>query len=244
MNTKKVNAKVNLSLAIVGKKDNLHLLDMIFYPVESLFDEATFIKDDSDKIVIEKIETELLDFDERRFIKFINDKLEIIYNYYKVGGKLLLKKNVPLGAGIGGSSTMIAAVLKAIEEDSSVKSTKEFLLSLGSDVPYMMIGGAAHVKGVGDIVEPIILEDLKFDILFIDGGVDTKLCYKAYDDMNYINNDIPPQNIKEALTVLRNDLFVPACDINKSIKIEYDNLVLKGYKVVMTGSGSALVYFK
>ena len=42
-------AKLNLSLAITGKKDGLHTLDMIVYPFEKYADKVEFCPDE-DKV--------------------------------------------------------------------------------------------------------------------------------------------------------------------------------------------------
>ena len=92
-------------------------------------------------------------------------------------------------------------------------------------------------------------ENLDFEIVVADGGADSGACYKLYDELQKERGEsqtetIVPQTVKEALTVLRNDLFEASCKINPKIRIAYDDLKAKGFdKVVMTGSGSAVVVF-
>ena len=58
-------------------------------------------------------------------------------------------KGIPSGAGLGGGSADAAAVLVALGADPSVGAP------LGADVPFCMRGGAARVRGIGDVIEPV-----------------------------------------------------------------------------------------
>src|SRR5205085_3242085 len=60
-----------------------------------------------------------------------------------------LHKGIPPGAGLGGGSADAAAVLVALGGDAALAR------SLGADVPFCMHGGAARVRGIGDVVEPL-----------------------------------------------------------------------------------------
>lgn len=69
-------AKLNLSLAITGKKDGLHTLDMIVYPFEKYADKVEFCPDE-DKVGFDiKIAGGFDGLDETRFLRFANDKLQ------------------------------------------------------------------------------------------------------------------------------------------------------------------------
>lgn len=243
-----ISAKVNLSLAITGKRGSLHTLDMIVYPYEKLKDEIVFIPDDCSGL--SRLKASGYDgFDEGRFERENRDKIGGILTHFGVGGSVEITKNIPLGAGLGGSSAVYAGVVKAVEKYNKSVGKKMpldvgFLLSLGSDVPCVLYGKACRVLGVGEEIRPLEnVPDLNIDVVIAKGGADSGKCYKIYDELGRVNNCPPPTSIEEALRVKRNDLFEASCIVNPNIKAEYDKLVEQGYVfVLMSGSGSALVY--
>ncbi len=66
-----------------------------------------------------------------------------------VSARVRVHKGIPHGAGLGGGSADAAAVLRALGGDVRVAA------SLGADVTFCLRGGAARVRGIGEIVEPI-----------------------------------------------------------------------------------------
>lgn len=243
-----VSAKVNLSLAITGKRGSLHTLDMIVYPYEKLKDEIVFIPDDCSGL--SQLKASGYDgFDEERFERENRDKIGGILTHFGVGGSVEITKNIPLGAGLGGSSAVYAGVVKAVEKYNKSVGKKMplnvgFLLSLGSDVPCVLYGKACRVLGIGEEIRPLEnVPDLNIDVVIAKGGADSGKCYKIYDELGRVNNCPPPTSIEEALRVKRNDLFEASCIVNPNIKAEHDKLVEQGYDfVLMSGSGSALVH--
>ena len=124
----------------------------------------------------------------------------------------------------------------------------DFLLSFFCYVPCMVQGGACRVRGVGEVVEKLNYQG-KIDVLEIiaKGGSDSGACYKLFDETKDGKYDLQniPQTVDEAISLLRNDLFAPACALNNQIKIEYDCLKNQGYdKVLMSGSGSTVFAIK
>lgn len=243
----KIPAKINLSLAITGKRGNLHTLDMIVYPYEKLADEIAFSPDACAGLSMLRA-AGYGGFDEERFARENRDKIDSILKHFGVGGGIEIVKNIPLGAGLGGSSAVYAGVVKTVVEylASIGKKTSldtAFLLSLGSDVPCVLYGKACRVLGIGESVIP--LEDvprLDFEIIVAGGGADSGKCYKIYDEIGKVNVAPPPSNISEALNACRNDLFNASVKVNPNIMSAYIELKNKGYsKVMMTGSGSAVV---
>ncbi|MBC8139244.1 MAG: hypothetical protein H8F28_25500, partial [Fibrella sp.] len=75
---------------------------------------------------------------------------------------LELNKKLPYQAGLGSASSDAAAVLTALQQNpdrfyrtESDEELAEIAASIGSDVPLFLIPGAAHIRGRGDIVEPL-----------------------------------------------------------------------------------------
>ena len=249
----KTFAKLNLSLAVTGKRGNLHTLDMIMYPYEKYADRVSFYPvDGTDSFEID-IVGGFDGLDEKRFLDFASDKLNAVAKEFSIGGKLEIFEGIPLGAGLGGSSATVACAVKVAKEyllskGQNIRLDMRFLLSLGSDVPYMIQGGACRVSGVGEILEPLPYEGrIDVEEIIAKGGSDSGKCYEAYDEIHegdYVSQNVPA-SVDEALRVLRNDLFEPACALNPQIKSAYDELKSKGFdKVLMSGSGSTVFAIK
>ena len=243
-----VPAKFNLSLAVVGKGDKLHELDMLFCPFDLVWDEAEFVPADDNELTVEN-NTVQEDFDEARFAKEIKPKVERLLKKFNAVGKITVKKGVPLGAGLGGSTASLAAVYLALKKYADEKGKKydvtpKYLASLSSDLPAMVLARACRVRGVGDEVTPI---DENVKIKFVGfkiakGGSDTTAVYQKFDEKGKISSSRPPETVIEALRISRNDLFAPACALNKEIKKVYNELKTTSPNfVMMTGSGSAVV---
>lgn len=70
-----------------------------------------------------------------------------------------LEKHIPTGAGLGGGSADAAAVLRALNElhdtPFELQALEEMAAQLGSDVPFLITGGTALVRGRGEILEPL-----------------------------------------------------------------------------------------
>ena len=243
-----VPAKCNLSLAVVGKGDKLHELDMFFCPFDLVWDEAEFVPGDENSLFIEDA-TMQEEFDKDRYLKEIKPKVDKLAKKFGAVGAIKIKKGVPVGAGLGGSTACLVAVYFALKKyaDENGKKydfTSKYLASLSSDFPAMMHARACHVQGVGDKVS-LIKENIK--IVFVgfkvaDGGSDTAEVYKKFDERDKILTSKPAATIYEALRNPRNDLFAPACALNKQIRTAYNELKDKKPNfVLMTGSGAGIV---
>lgn len=85
-------------------------------------------------------------------------------------------KRIPVGGGLGGGSADAAAVLRwAGCRDLAIA------LTLGSDVPFCVLGGRAMVRGVGERVDPAPFESRSFVLLLPPFGVPTGPVYREWD---------------------------------------------------------------
>ncbi len=77
------------------------------------------------------------------------------------GVRMWLRKSIPVQAGLGGGSADAAAALAAVRRLLDVDIDAERLAALaagvGSDVPFCLTGGAAWLRGRGELVEPVQL---------------------------------------------------------------------------------------
>ena len=73
--------------------------------------------------------------------------------------EIQLKKNIPLGSGLGGGSSNAACVIKGVNELFELGLTPERMgdmgLHVGTDVPFFIYGGAAVGRGRGGRITPM-----------------------------------------------------------------------------------------
>ncbi len=150
----KACAKINLTLDILGKReDGYHLIDSVFQSV-SLCDVLTVEKSDGISVCCTD--------------STINDKDNIAYKaakcffeYTNINGGVSVKieKHIPLASGMGGGSADAAAVILALDKiygtNLSEDALCEIALRVGADVPFCIAGGTARVGGIGEKIEKL-----------------------------------------------------------------------------------------
>jgi 4-diphosphocytidyl-2-C-methyl-D-erythritol kinase len=123
---------------------------------------------------------------------------------------IVLKKKIPLGAGLGGGSSDAAAVLLALNQLFATKLSRERLAKLGStigsDVSFFIFESAAVCTGRGEIVTPKKLtEQLSILLVKPDFGVSTPWAYKRWQDsrelpgISYVQQDFRGQKLHNEL---------------------------------------------
>ncbi|GAC1443174.1 MAG: 4-(cytidine 5'-diphospho)-2-C-methyl-D-erythritol kinase [Chloroflexota bacterium] len=153
MLTLRAPAKINLSLEVLGKRDDgFHELVSVVQSI-SLFDILSI--EPAATISFQCTEPSLTENN-------IVEKAAVLTQQYfgiKDGALLHLKKVIPAAAGLGGGSSDAAATLLGLVRLWDLRATPEQLLQLasdlGSDVPYFLHGGTALVEGRGERVTKI-----------------------------------------------------------------------------------------
>ena len=148
----KANAKINLALSVLGKRnDGYHELDTVMQSI-SLYD--TVYIDKSDKITVECGE-----FGGEDNIAFKTAKAFFKASGINAGANIKIEKRIPSAAGMGGGSADAAAVLVGLNKlygtELSYKKLLNISVGLGADVPFLIRGGTARAKGIGEILEPL-----------------------------------------------------------------------------------------
>ena len=144
-------AKLNLTLDILGKRDDgYHEMKMVMQTI-SLHDDVTVTL--TDKGITCRIAGAELPCDERNLaVKAANALCEAMD--YRGGIDIALIKHIPSEAGMAGGSADAAAVLRALRELVSPALTDERLeqisARIGSDVPFCICGGTQLAEGRGE----------------------------------------------------------------------------------------------
>lgn len=150
MDAFKAYAKINLSLDVCEKRsDGYHTLRSVVQTV-SLADEIFIEK--CDKGIAFSCSDEKIPDGENLCFKAAD-------LFFRNAGtepnvRIILKKHIPVTAGLGGGSADAAALLKALNKIYGCPLDKDELLkiglSLGSDVPVCMECGTVLMEGVGE----------------------------------------------------------------------------------------------
>lgn len=152
MITRQARAKINLTLDILGKRDDgYHEVEMVMQSI-ALADTVTM--EDADTITVETDLAELAD--DRTNIAYRAAELLRDTYHTERGAKIRITKRIPLAAGLAGGSSDAAAVLLGLNELWGLHRPIEELLplgaQLGSDVPFCMVGGTMVASGRGEIL--------------------------------------------------------------------------------------------
>jgi 16S rRNA (adenine1518-N6/adenine1519-N6)-dimethyltransferase len=158
-----------------------------------------------------------------------------------------LRKGIPHGAGLGGGSADAAAVLVGAPRvaglDVHYLEIERIAATLGADVPFFVSrGGAMHMRGIGEELEPVNLPDLAVVIATPPFGCATADVYRAWDDLGGpVGNTVAI----EGLPPLRNDLEPAAHHVEPRL-VAFKAAVERaaGAPALLAGSGSsyALVF--
>jgi len=224
----KAYAKINLSLDVVGKReDGYHLLKMIMQNIELY-----------DLLNVKKIENGINIFCNKKFVP--TDERNIAYKAarlfkekYNISGGVFIeiRKNIPVAAGLAGGSTDAAAVLRAMRDlyrrDVSDEELMALGLELGADVPYCIQGGTALCTGVGEVITR--LKPFKQHVIVLVKpafGVSTKEVYGNLD----ITKIKKHPNTKLLLEAIENQNIEL---LSENMKNVLENVTLRRHKVII-----------
>jgi 4-diphosphocytidyl-2-C-methyl-D-erythritol kinase len=103
---------------------------------------------------------------------------------YKGGLHIDIRKEIPLGAGLGGGSSNAATTLEALNRLLAIGlSTKELMkmgLGIGADVPFFFLRGAAVASGIGERLKKIKLPALWYVLINPNFEVSTRWAYQNF----------------------------------------------------------------
>lgn len=178
----KAYAKVNLTLDITGRRaDGYHLIDSFMHSV-ALYDTVIIEKSPDISVACSVPQLSGEGNIAFRAARTFFDKVGI-----SGGADIYIKKNIPYPAGLGGGSADAAAVIYGLNRLYSAGMSEDELceaaLSVGADVPFCIKGGAARVRGIGELIEkqqPI----LDLWLVIVNAGIkkSTGEMYRAIDN--------------------------------------------------------------
>ena len=146
-------AKINWFLQILGKReDGYHNIKTIMQCI-NLYDCLTFEHADSIDVACD-LDIPVHDNIIYKTVSLLKKRVS-----YREGAKILLKKNIPVGAGLGGGSSDAAYTLLGLNMLWGLGLSSEELSSIsaeiGADVPFFLKGPFSLVEGKGEKIKPL-----------------------------------------------------------------------------------------
>jgi len=241
---KQAPAKINLFLRVLGKRpDGYHNILSLMQKI-TLCDELTFLPR-SGGIVLKCPNSDLPVSKENLVFRAAESILS--YAGCSSGIEIILTKNVPAAAGLGGGSSDAATTLLALNEMYQLGLTKAELMQLGAklgaDVPFFIFGDSAFAAGIGDQLtaweNPLKLNIVLINPLF---PLPTKLVYESLNlrlTKEKINYSIPRLSaLSDITSEMHNDLEAASFKMHAEL-IELKQLLLRhgALSAMMSGSG-------
>lgn len=256
MNSVKIKsyAKINLTLEIQGVESGFHLLDSAVANIDLC--DTVYLKKKTGKysnVVMHGMDSEKISPEKNNALKAAE---AFSAAFGTDGAEITIFKDIPIGAGLGGSSADICGVLNGMARLYGIEDRaklKELADTLGSDTGYMLDGGFARMQGRGEKVTPIKTDTTLYLLLICPrSSVSAGECYKKYDELPHTLalRESQTENCIRALTEkdvtgvgmsLTNDLYVPALHVNGDVLTAYEQArSFSPLGACMSGSGSAV----
>ncbi|HEX9615034.1 MAG TPA: 4-(cytidine 5'-diphospho)-2-C-methyl-D-erythritol kinase [Bacteroidota bacterium] len=249
--TTRAYAKINLGLRVLRKRtDGYHDIETVFHHID-LYDELSFRLHEHD-ILLTSSDASLptdhnnLCFQAAQLLRDLTGMQE--------GVEIAIKKNIPLGAGLGGGSADAAATLKTLTALWNLELTERELhslaLSLGSDVPFFLQEGSAYGTGRGEELQVLTLR-LPHWIVTVTPPIHVSTA-AAYKNLARDDRPSPLSGLQsillghlhevEALRKnLQNDFEPVVFELHPEIRTLKEEMLAEGADVaLLSGSGSSV----
>jgi 4-diphosphocytidyl-2-C-methyl-D-erythritol kinase len=187
-------AKINLGLRVTAKRaDGFHDIETIFQTI-SLHDTLTFTPSDTLTLTCDAPEIP-------------TDETNLVLRAARAAGgapvAIALRKRIPAGGGLGGGSADAAATLRALG-----RPDPQLALQLGSDVPFLLVGGTAYATGRGEVLTPLpSLAGIPLVLVMPEERVGTAQAYAM------LRRFSPPLGLERVRAMIDDDLLGHATEL-------------------------------
>ena len=245
-------AKVNLGLDVIGiRPDGYHELETVFQTI-SIYDKLTVTRDNTASGITLHCDTPDIPCDHTNLVWKAAARFQAAANCTD-GIMIMLEKQIPAQAGLGGGSSDAAAMLLAMQKlyENPLPQTEleKIAVSLGADVPFLLYGGTAYAAGVGERLAP--LPPFTADHLVIAKGKQGVSTGEAYRNIDALVHPLHPpvsslrraiQDGKPLTEIAKHcgNLFEQAVSLPEADQIRTIMRENGAQCSVMTGSGSAV----
>ena len=140
-----------------------------------------------------------------------------------------LRKNIPIGAGLGGGSSDAATTLLGLNKLFGARLSNEELMEigarLGADVPFFLAGGPALAEGVGERLTP--LPKWKYYLLLVYPRINISTAM-AYKNLNFQLTTKADYNKMQLLCYHKEDMGL----LCQGLKNDFESSVIREYPVI------------
>jgi 4-diphosphocytidyl-2-C-methyl-D-erythritol kinase len=257
----RVPAKINLHLGVgPARADGYHEVTTVYHAI-SVFDEITARPADTLALTMDGEGAGELALDETNLVLRAVHALAAATGH-SPRARLHLRKQIPLAAGLAGGSADAAATLVACDALWGTGFSREDLAavaaSLGSDVPFLVLGGTALGTGRGEQVSPVLAPGNTWHwvVAYAEGGLSTPDVYRELDRLR--DAGLAPKaagSTDEILAALRqrdatvlaaslvNDLEPAALSLQPDVRETLDAGIAAGSLAgIVSGSGPTCVF--
>ncbi len=205
-------AKVNLCLHVLGKRDDgYHDLSMLMQRV-SLYDRIDIELNAAPGVRVACAGLALAEGEENIAGRAARRMLELAGSGQ--GVDIVIDKQIPVAAGLGGGSSDAAAVLVTLDRMLELKLGKKELMAegarLGADVPFFVFEQTAWATGIGDELEVVEgLPDLWY--VLVNPGVSVSTAW-VYGNLGLTSKSLEAklprffETARDVVGLLHNDL--------------------------------------
>lgn len=178
----KANCKINLGLDVLRRReDGFHELETVMVPVVGLYDELEIVPVEGQEPLFENCGLVVdCPADENICLR----AWRLMHDRYGVGAvRIILDKQVPFGAGLGGGSADATMTLLALNDLFALRLTEaeliELAAELGSDTAFFVRNTPQLCTGRGEQMTPIALDLSGWWLVLIkpEEGVSTREAY-------------------------------------------------------------------
>lgn len=147
------NAKINLGLFLTEKRpDGYHSLQTVFYPIK-IYDAVELVDHHTTVCQVQG-----MDIPGNAQDNLCIQAFKALQNDFSLPHqKIVLLKNIPVGAGLGGGSADAAFVVKLANQkfslDLSVSKMQDYVRKLGADCAFFIENKPVYAYGKGDEFE-------------------------------------------------------------------------------------------
>lgn len=250
----KAYAKINLFLNVTDcRDDGYHDIESVMHAVD-LHDIISMDTKDSDKPeIILSSNSPLLSSSSSNLAYIAAEKY---LSKYGINAQINinLEKRIPIGAGLGGGSSDAAATLRALNKIYNAAKPGELLeiaLSIGSDVPFCLLGGTAHCLGRGEIMTAkAVKKKMHFVIAIGNERTSTPEAYRRLDSL-YSESGFPEKSelcekmcsalgVSDDISSCVYNIFESVTDISDVKKIKEEMMKNGAKSALMSGSGPSV----
>ena len=247
------HAKLNVFLRVLERRDDgYHDIETLLLPI-SLADHVTVESSDAMTLSLDGPASAGVPQDETNLALRAAGVLAAAGGGSRPGARITIEKRIPVAAGLGGGSADAAATLLLLDSLWGTGLGRDGLVRLaaqvGSDVPALLLGEPAYVRGRGEIVEPVLLQTTTWVVKPFAFGVSAADAYAWWDDAAATGPDpgaliAAAEAGNDALlgSALFNDLQGPVAAHHPEIAETVAAFIEAGARgAVMSGSGPTVV---